>query len=268
VLSVLILGGSGEAFALAEALAGRPGLRVVTSLAGRTRERRTPAGEMRLGGFGGVDGLRDYLRNERIAALIDATHPFAAVMTRHATEAGLRASVPVLHVVRPAWLPEASDRWIEVDTLEQAARAIPVGASPTFLTVGRTELRPFAVRSEISFIARMIDPTEQDPGIGTLELVFARGPFRLADEEAFLAKRAIRCVVAKNSGGEGARAKLLAARRLNLPVVMVRRPEAPTGETVADVPAALAWLERRFGLLRPRWTAAESDQIQGDLAWR
>jgi len=246
--NILLLGGSGEAFAIAEALGARAGWRVVTSLAGRTRERRTPAGELRIGGFGGAAGLAQHLVAEEVTALVDATHPFAATMSRNAAAAAECAGVPLLRVERPAWAPVAGDRWIGVSTMAEAAQAIPQGASPTFLTVGRTELAAFAERVDIRFIARAIDLPEADPGIPGLEMVFARGPFDLGAERAFIEQRGLRCIVAKNAGGEGARAKLDAARLAGLPVVMVRRPPpAGGGETVATATEALDWLERRFG---------------------
>ena len=240
---ILILGGSGEAYRLAEILAA--GLDVVTSLAGVTRERRAPAGRLRVGGFGGAPGLAAYIRQEGIAAVVDATHPFATQMSRHAAEAAACARVPCLHLVRPAWAPRPNERWIDVTDMAEAADVIPAGASPTFLTVGRTELGPFARRRDLSFLARVIDPPD-DLGFAKLILIFGRGPFAYEAERELLESHEVRCLVAKNSGGS--RAKLDAAHDLGIPVVMVRRPAPPDGEVAASPEDAVAWLGNRLGL--------------------
>ena len=248
-LNILVLGGSSEGFALAEALARCGGVRTVTSLAGVARERRQAAGEVRVGGFGGAEGLRRYLVDERVDAVIDATHPFADRITSNAVAACAETRVPLLRIERPAWVPQAGDRWTQVASMEEAARALPAEAGPVFLTIGRMELAAFAARRDLAFIARMIDPPEPDPGIARLQIVFARGPFDLAAELDFLARHAIACVVTKNAGGAAAAPKLEACRILGLPVVMVARPAMPaSGERVDSVEGALAWLARRFDL--------------------
>ena len=252
---VLILGGSSEAYQLAEILAAD--LDVVTALAGVTRVRRAPAGRLRVGGFGGAPGLAAYVAQEGIAAIVDATHPFATQMSRNAAEAAAEARVPCLHLVRPAWTPQPGEggtpgrgcapgeRWIEVAGMAEAADAIPAGASPTFLTVGRTELGPFARRRDLAFVARVIDPPPE-LGFTRLTLIFGRGPFAYEAERRLLEAHGIRCLVTKNSGGS--RAKLDAAHDLGIPVVMVRRPAPPDGDVATSVEQALAWLEARLGL--------------------
>ena len=252
-LRVLILGGSSEGYALAERLAADGRVDVTTSLAGVTRERRRPAGGLRVGGFGGPDGLARFLAGQRIAAVVDATHPFADRISANAAEGAAAAGVPILHLVRPAWTPRDGDEWIDAADMEDAAAAIPARASPTFLTVGRTELAPFARRRDIRFLARVIDPPEHDLGFAELTLLFGRGPFHVEAERALLAAHGVRCLVTKNSGGEAARAKLDAARDLGLPVVMVRRPDAPKGRTAEGVAEALAWLD---GLVAASGSAA------------
>lgn len=238
---ILLLGGSAEAYALADILGARGDLDILTSFAGATRERRAPRGPFRVGGFGGAAGLARFLAAAGTDAVIDATHPFARAMSANAAEACRAAGVPLVHVVRPGWVQGEGDFWIEAEDMAAAAQAIPLGAGPVFLTVGRTELAPFAARPDLRFLARVIDPPEEETGIAALELVLARGPFGFEAERDFLRERDIGCIVAKNSGG--GRAKLDAARALGLPVVMVRRPAPPEGTCVPDAAAAAAWLD-------------------------
>lgn len=237
---VLVLGGSTEAFDLAEQLAGDAGIEAITAMAGVTRERRAVPGHVRIGGFGGPGGLAAWLGAERIDAVVDSTHPFARQMTANAAAAAAAARIPIVHVLRPPWVAQDGDDWREVDDMAAAAAAIP--ASPCFLTVGRTELDPFAVRRDIAFVARVIDRPDPPPDLTDVIYVEARGPFVLADELRLLDRHGIRSIVTKNSGGKAAEAKLIAARQLGLPVVMVRRPAPPDGAVVADATAALGWI--------------------------
>lgn len=234
---VLVLGGSTEAFELAEQLAGDAEIEAITAMAGVTRERRAVPGHVRIGGFGGPEGLAAWLGAEHIDAVVDSTHPFARQMTANAARAAAAAGVPIVHVLRPPWVPHPGDDWREVDDMAAAAAAVP--ASPCLLTVGRTELQPFAARRDITFVARVIDRPDPAPDFLYVE---ARGPFVLADELALLQRHRIRAIVTKNSGGAAAEAKLVAARRLGLPVIMVRRPPPPAGTVVPDAAAALAWV--------------------------
>lgn len=237
---VLVLGGSTEAFDLAERLAGDADIEAITAMAGVTRERRTVPGHVRIGGFGGPDGLAAFLDREGIGAVVDSTHPFARVMTANAARAAAAAGLPIVHVLRPAWTAGRGDDWREVDDMAAAAAAIPAG--PCFLTVGRTELAPFAVRRDLAFVARVIDRPEPEPDFARIEYIEARGPFVLADEVALLQRHGIRSIVSKNSGGAAAAPKLAAACQLGLPVIMVRRPAPPAGAVVPDAAAALAWI--------------------------
>ena len=249
---VLILGGTTEAAELARRLEGMP---VVTSLAGRTRAPAALPGEVRIGGFGGAEGLAAYLRDNAVAAVIDATHPFAATISRHAEEACRQAGVPRLALVRPEWVAGPGDHWIEVDDMEAAVAAVPSGAR-AFLTVGRQELDPFASRADAWFLARVIDPQEQPaPDIA---LVAGRGPFDLDAERALLAGHGITVVVAKNSGGGASRPKLAAARELGIPVILVRRPAPPAGPRAATAEEALEWLHRTLRSGRSTWTCSGS----------
>ena len=245
---LLILGGSSEGFALAEELAGEPGLETITSFAGRTKTRRTAPGSFRVGGFGGPEGLADYLAAKNIDALIDATHPFADRIKANAGLAAARTHTPLLHILRPAWQPVPGDDWREAADMEAAARMVPEDAGLVLLTVGRTELAPFAARPAIRFLARIIDPPEDRAALANMELLLDRGPFALEDERALFRERQIGCLVSKNSGGEAAAAKLTAARELGLPVIMVARPAPPPGAKVGSVAEALVWLrEVRHG---------------------
>ncbi|MFE7193392.1 cobalt-precorrin-6A reductase [Kitasatospora sp. NPDC057541] len=243
---VLLLGGTTEARALAAALAaGRPALRVTSSLAGRVAEPRLPAGEVRIGGFGGPDGLAAWLRAERVDALVDATHPFAAAMSRNAAEAAAATGVPLLALRRPGWAPVPGDRWFRVPSLAAAARLLPSLGRRVLLTSGRQGIGAFAHLDGLHFVARSVDPPEP-PLPASLEVLLDRGPFTLDGERAVLRENRIDVVVTKDSGGAATAPKLTAARELGLPVVVVDRPAAPAGVPVAEsVEAALDWLADR-----------------------
>jgi precorrin-6A/cobalt-precorrin-6A reductase len=239
---VLVLGGTGDAARLVAQASALPGLEIITSLAGRVRQPATPAGEVRIGGFGGTDGLAIYLREQRIDLLIDATHPFAAQMSRHAAAAALACGVPHLMLVRPPWTPVAGDRWLSVDSNAAAVVVLPKVGRRVFLTIGRQELAAFASLQELWFLMRMIDPPRPDTPVPPGTVLLARGPFTLEDERQLLQTHAIEVVVSKNSGGDATYAKIRAARELGLPVVMIERPPLPAGEQVEDVGQAMAWL--------------------------
>jgi precorrin-6A/cobalt-precorrin-6A reductase len=244
--NILILGGTGEAARLAGlAVAAFGEERVTSSLAGVTQAPRPLPGRVRRGGFGGPEALAEFLRAEGITALVDATHPFAARISAHAAQAAATAGVPRLVLARPAWEPEAGDRWIMVDTMTEALHALDGRPPVVFLAIGRKELLTFFDAEGFRFIVRLVE----DPGrvlpIKSYVVVVGRGPFAVADEIALFRKNNVATIVCKNSGGAEGRAKLTAARELGLPVVMVRRPEAPPGETVGTPGEALAWLRRQ-----------------------
>ncbi|MGO8865473.1 MAG: cobalt-precorrin-6A reductase [Alphaproteobacteria bacterium] len=239
---LLILGGTGEAAALAARAALVPHLRVITSLAGRTSAPLAPHGELRRGGFGGADGLAAYLQDAAIDLVVDASHPFAAAISRHAEEACARAGKPRLVLVRPPWRRQSGDRWIEVDDLAGAAAALPGLARRVFLSVGRQELRTFAAVRDCWFLVRLIEPLSTALPLAEAEIITARGPFTVEGERQLMTSRRIEALVSKNSGGDATYAKIAAARELGLPVVMVRRPAPPPGETVEAVEAALEWI--------------------------
>jgi precorrin-6A/cobalt-precorrin-6A reductase len=241
-VKLLILGGTAEAVALAEACAGRFGLEVISSLAGRTRAPTLPPGEVRTGGFGGAEGLARFLVERAIDRVVDATHPFALQIGAHAEQACREVEVPRLRLLRPPWRPEAGDRWVEVADLGQAARLLPELGRRAFLTVGQRDLEAFA-GLDLWFLVRTIEPPGPSP-LGRAEWIAGRGPFAVDDEIPLLRAHAIDVLVTKASGGEATNAKLVAARRLGLPVLMVQRPPPPPGPVVDSVAAALAWLER------------------------
>jgi precorrin-6A/cobalt-precorrin-6A reductase len=243
---VLVLGGTGEARRLAAALVAE-GVDVLSSLAGRTAEPVLPEGPVRIGGFGGADGLADWLAEHRPGAVVDATHPFAAQITAAAASAAARHGTPLLRLHRPGWTPTAGDTWRFVDSLTAAAEAV-AGYRSVFLTTGRQGIRAFADLPG-RVLVRSVDPPDEPLPPGAT-LLLDRGPFSVADELALMREHEVDVVVTKDSGGHLTEAKLTAARELGLPVVLVRRPPLPDGvDTVATVDEALGWLERRG--LRP-----------------
>ncbi len=241
-MKILILGGTTEASAIANGLAGDPAIQAVLSLAGRTRAPVLPAIAARRGGFRGVEGLVRYLRDEAIDALIDATHPFATQMSRHALAAAEQAGVPRLAVVRPAWVRQPGDDWTESADMADAMRALGERSRRVFLTVGQQELAPFAKAPWHDYLIRSVEPPDPSLLPPGARCIAARGPFETAGERWLLEREAIEVIVTKNSGGSATVAKLIAARALGLPVVMVARPPAVAGPTVVDAARALAWI--------------------------
>ncbi len=254
---LLILGGTTEARALADQARQRhgPGLDVITSLAGRTAN---PVGQIgqdgavRVGGFGGVGGLADYLERQSIDVVIDATHPFAATMSDHADRACAQTRIPRLMVVRAAWKMQDGDHWIEVDDLEAAVRALAALKKDTvlrvMLTLGASAPTHFADLEGVWFLARMIEAPGAPLPLRHARVIEGRGPFTEAGERALLTRHRIDVLVSRLSGGDATYAKIIAARGLGLPVVMIKRPAlapGPHAETVAD---ALDWLDQTLAL--------------------
>ncbi|MFG2075617.1 cobalt-precorrin-6A reductase [Nonomuraea maritima] len=238
---VLILGGTAEARALAAELTVR-GLHVVSSLAGRVTNPRLPVGEVREGGFGGPEGLARYLADERIDALVDATHPFAARMTASAASAARATGVPLLVLRRPGWREGQDDRWLRVPSLEEAAARLP-RPSRVFLTTGRRSLPLFTGLDGVWLLARSVDPPEP-PVPDNAYVLLDRGPYTVAGERALIREHRLDVLVTKDSGGAMTTAKLVAARELGLPVIMVDRPPTPPGVRLVDsVADAAAWAQ-------------------------
>jgi precorrin-6A/cobalt-precorrin-6A reductase len=246
--ALLLLGGTAEAVALAGRMVEAWGDRfeVVTSLAGRTRAPARPAGRVRVGGFGGAAALADYLRTHDVRAVIDATHPFAARISANAASAAARARVPRLVLVRPPWEPAPGDDWRVVPDIDAAAAAVPDMGRRVFLTVGRTELAAFRDCRDTWFLVRMIDPPDAPLPLPDATVVTGRGPFDVNAERDLLREHKIDALVCKASGGMATRAKLDAARALDLPVLMVARPAPPDGPRAEDVDAALGWLREQL----------------------
>ncbi|MFI8517585.1 cobalt-precorrin-6A reductase [Streptomyces sp. NPDC085481] len=238
-MHVLILGGTTEARVLAGLLHGT--VRVTSSLAGRVAAPRLPAGEVRVGGFGGVEGLAGWIRQHHVDAVIDATHPFAERISFNAAGAAATAHVPLLALRRPGWVPVKGDRWHETGSLAEAADRLDGLGKRVFLTTGRMGLAAFADRPEW-FLVRSVDPPE-GPVPARTEVLLDRGPFTLEGERTLLAEHRIDVLVTKDSGGAATAPKLRAAREAGVPVVVVRRPPVPQGVRTAATPEeAAAWL--------------------------
>ena len=235
---VLILAGTNEARILANLLVNL-GHEVISSFAGVTEHPTLPEGQIRIGGFGGVQGLQKFLANENIEIFVDATHPFAAVISSNAAE----ASPQVLRLERPIWQALPKDNWIHAPDNAAALNALPANAR-VLLTIGRKEVSVFTARPDLSGVARMIEP----PTIQLSQnwkLILERPPFKLADELALMTEHGITHLVTKNAGGREAAAKLEAARNLALPVIMITRPFKPAVETFSTIEAIAAAIASR-----------------------
>jgi precorrin-6A/cobalt-precorrin-6A reductase len=224
---VLILGGTAEATALARRLTA-DGVAVVTSLAGRLRAAPDLPGGLRVGGFGGVAGLVDYLRREGIDRVIDATHPFAATISAHAAQACAVLGLPLERLERPPWRRRPGDRWYWADDMAMAARMAPRLGRRVLLTVGAGEVAAFARAGGPFYLVRLIEAGRRLP-LRRCRIVLGRGPFRVAEERALMKRFAIDLLVTKASGGPATEAKIAAARQLGIAVLMVRRPAAGDG---------------------------------------
>lgn len=239
--AVLVLGGTAEARRLAAVVDEQPGTRVISTLAGRIAQPRMPAGEVRIGGFGGPRGLAAYLVRERVDAVVDATHPFAERISDSARAACKRAAVPLLRLERPPFRSGPGDDWRRVATLPEAAAMLPQAGARAFLTTGRRGLEAFAHVDGAFFLVRCVDPPES-PLPADHVLLLDRGPFTLAGELALIDEHRVDLLVTKDSGGGHTAAKLEAARMRGLPVIVVSRPSRPDADSVASVDEALAWL--------------------------
>lgn len=245
-INLLLLGGTGEAVDLAARLADDTRLRVVTSLAGRTINPIRPCGESRIGGFGGTEGLERYLADQRVDLLIDATHPFAATISAHAAAACSALGVPRLVLARDPWRSVPGDRWIEVGDVAAAADALTGLARRVFLTVGRRDLEAFATANGVWFLVRLIDQPPHPLPLRDCVVIAERGPFSVEHEQKLLVQHRIEALIAKNSGGAATYAKIVAARDMGLPVIMIRPPAPPAGDRVTTVAAAIEWVRRRL----------------------
>ena len=240
---ILILGGTTQARGLAQRLAGRSDLAVTLSLAGRTANPAAQPVPVRVGGFGGAQGLAAYLTAERIDALIDATHPYAAIIAANAARAAGSAGVPLLALRRPPWVAVAGDRWIEAADARAAVQALGAMPRRVFLALGRNDIAPFAEAPQHHYLVRSVDPVEPPLRVPHACYVIGRGPFGQADDQALLTDHRIEIVVCKNSGGNATYGKIAAARMLGLKVIMLRRPALPAVGAVETIEDAVAWID-------------------------
>jgi precorrin-6A/cobalt-precorrin-6A reductase len=245
-MRVLILGGTTEASELTRLLAADPRFETTVSLAGRTANPKMQPVAMRIGGFGGSDGLVAWLEQEKIQAVVDATHPYADQISSNAVAACAGLTIPLASIVRRAWEPQPGDRWLPVASAEAAADALGPEPRRVFLSLGRLELGAFASRPHHHYIARTIDPPDDVVLPPDLRLLSGRGPFDRQAETTLLQREKIDVIVSKNSGGTATYAKIEAARSLGIPVVMVARPNKLRGHAVENAEAAIIWLEQRL----------------------
>lgn len=240
-VNLLILGGTSEATALGAAVA-ETGLTGVVSFAGRVeRPKRQPLPQ-RVGGFGGVDGLRAYLRRHGVSHVVDATHPFAVQMSRNAVAACAAEDVPLIALTRAPWVAQAGDDWTHVRDVAGAVAALDRPACRVMLAVGRMHLDEFAPNPQHFHLLRLVDPPSTPPPFPDHHVLVSRGPFRAEDDRALMRAHRIDLVVSKNAGGTGAYAKIEAARDLALPVIMIDRPAIPDRDEACDVAEVMAWL--------------------------
>lgn len=239
--NVLLLGGTTEASALARLLAAR-GIPTTLSYAGRTENPRPQPVPVRVGGFGGVEGLAAYLHDHHITHLVDATHPFAATMSGNAVAAAARAGIPLLALTRPAWTARPGDRWQHVPDIAAAVAALAGPARRILLALGRMHVAAFAAQPQHQYVLRFVDAPAEPPSLPHHHLVVDRGPFTPEGDRALIEAHGIDLVVCKNAGGSGAEAKLTAARTLGVPVLIIDRPALPPRAEVTDPEAVLDWL--------------------------
>lgn len=236
--NILILGGTTEASALATALATR-GTPATLSYAGRVASPKPQPVPVRIGGFGGANGLADYLHAHRITHLVDATHPFAAQISTNAITAAAQAGIPLTALTRPAWQPVPGNRWTQVPDLASAVTALAGPPQRIMLALGRMHVDTFAAMPRHHYLLRFVDTPAHPPALPHYSLVIDRGPFDADADTALLRTHAIDRILCKNAGGTGADAKLIAARRLGLPVLMIDRPPIPARTECHDVAAVL-----------------------------
>ncbi len=248
VKHLLILGGTAEARELARRVAITIGkkVRVTTSLAGRRAKAPALPGDVRIGGFGGIGGLVDYLSENAVDFVIDATHPFSAVISDHANAAATTAGVPRLQLFRGLWQLPPAAKWIEVDDLTDAARDLPRFARRVFLTTGVRGLEAFSGLDDIWFLVRLMDPPVEPPPLTQHQLITGKPPYKFKDERAILANHNIDTLVTKHSGGDGTAAKVFAAAEAGVKIVLIRRPPPEPGPMAETVDDAFAWIEEKL----------------------
>lgn len=239
---VLVLGGASDARALSARIVADPRLSGVVSLAGRTSAPAPYDLPMRVGGFGGAEGLARYLKEERVTHVVDATHPFAARISANARAACAALNVPLLALTRPPWRKAPEDCWMEV--ADNAAAAFALGPAPrrVFLTTGRQGVGDFRAAPQHDYLLRVIEPPNAEELPPHCEVIYGRGPFALEEELALMREKRVDIIVTKNSGGALAYPKIEAARALRLPIVMIARPEPAGVATTHDLDKVMAFL--------------------------
>lgn len=244
---LLILGGTGEAAALAaQAVAGFSNrLEVITSLAGRVKPERELPGQVRVGGFGGGNGLADFIKSQKIDLLIDATHPFAATISANAHDACLTCMTPRLRLERPPWNVPGGAKLLYAADMTEAADIISRLAQSVLVTTGQKNLDAFADCRDIHFVIRVIEAPSNPPPIRNHKFISGRPPHRLEDERALMSAYNIDCLLAKDSGGNATMAKITAAIERDALIILLERPLPEPGERVDSVEGAISWLEKR-----------------------
>tara|TARA_R110002020_G_scaffold46150_8_gene131465 strand:- start:608 stop:1336 length:729 start_codon:yes stop_codon:yes gene_type:complete len=241
MIKILILGGTSEASALANAVAKR-GLPAIFSYAGRVATPKPQPLSTRIGGFGGISGLAAFVAQERITHIVDATHPFAAQMSTNVLAAAAQSGVKAIALTRPAWRPVDGDQWQSVASIDEAVSALAGPPQRVLLAIGRMHLAAFAAQPQHHYVLRLVDPPASPLPLADVSTVIDRGPFTLEGDLALLENQRIQRIVCKNAGGEGAASKLTAARALGLPVVMIERPHLPSRLEAHTVDEVINWL--------------------------
>ena len=244
--NLLILGGTRQASSLATYLADR-NIPATLSYAGRVARVKPQAVNVRIGGFGGSEGLAAYLSQNQITHLIDATHPFAAQISQNACEAAARAGIPLVRFSRPEWTPQDGDRWHEVADIASAVQYLDQPRRRVMLALGRLNLPAFEIMNQHFYLLRLVDAPDSLPGFSDYKMVLSRGPFHVDEDKALLEAHHIDLIISKNAGGEGAIAKLDAARALGIEVVMISRPLLPECDEVTDIAGLMGWLGQSDG---------------------
>ena len=239
--NLLILGGTTEATALCNAIAGR-GVTATVSLAGRVAAPAPLALPQRVGGFGGAEGLARHIRDHGITHVIDATHPFAAIISANAVQACAATNTPLVALTRAPWVAQTGDDWSRVPDIPAAVAALGGRPERVFLALGRMNLAAFAAQPQHFYLLRLIDPPDAPLPLPHHHALIARGPFTEASDRALLQAHRITRIISKNAGGTGAMAKITAARSLGLPVLMIDRPALPPRDEVTSVAEVLNWL--------------------------
>lgn len=239
--TILVLGGTTQATALATALS-EGDYNATFSYAGRVAHPKLQPLPTRVGGFGGVDGLVDYLHAHHITHVVDATHPFAAQMSRNAVAACTRAGVKLIALTRPAWTAQAGDRWTRVPDMAAAVDALDREPSRVMLAIGKQHIADFAVHRQHHYLLRMIEKTDAVQLFRDYDLEIAKGPFKLADDLALMRAQKINVLLSKNAGGMAARAKIDAARELGIEVIMIDRPNVPDRIEVGSFDEIPVWI--------------------------